>query len=439
MSWKPETNKNSVKMSLHDCSIFANFCTRTPINPRNRLPRPSYLKPQCVLDADKSKGPMKKKRRKKCPKVTPSPLLVKDNENFSTLMQFYDSIPDYNDVGHLSEVEFNIRLDTLRKKQLELGFRTLCLTDDVNQATELETVRPERPTRKGSAKSVRISSAESMHSPVQFLNEREDNTSKYFRQTLRMTTMSPCPDRYSSKSQLTVPEPFTMTTRDELKQSFENLTAYSVKGPRSPLHVREKTFKANPVPITSKFPMYQEILKDREHKSQLAKLDAAIELQSQMKPFSFDLRAPSRNRHCLARSFSSPNLFTSDMLEEQKPTFKATPYPKNLFNNNFYNKTCEENYFRDLKKKIRAEEMAKMAKLPPSMAKREESLASSSSKSSKKRRKKRKEPAAIKVTPPSDYITTCQHPYKLQTEKRARNSKSCNVCFLGVTVMHGWS
>ncbi|CAO1336852.1 unnamed protein product [Diamesa serratosioi] len=137
--------------------------------------------------------------------------------------------------------------------------------------------------------------------------------------------------------------------------------------------------KSNPIPITSRIPMYDQVVADQEHKNQLAKLESAIKLQSQMKPFHF---SESRNstRKCLSRSFSSPHLKQSDNDSEPEDTsinnvqFKANPFPKNLFCNYVHYRMWEDNYFRALNKKLRAEELLKLSKLPPSMAKREEVL-----------------------------------------------------------------
>lgn len=135
-----------------------------------------------------------------------------------------------------------------------------------------------------------------------------------------------------------------------------------------------KPFKASPVPLTSRIPLYEHIKEDHRRKSALAKLNSAIELQAQIKPFKFASEKPNSSR-CLSRAMSTPNLSGNI---DQRPgsssaTFKASPCPKNLFSNYFYNKLWEDDYFRALNRKIRAEEMLKISNLPPSMAKRAES------------------------------------------------------------------
>ena len=58
--------------------------------------------------------------------------------------------------------------------------------------------------------------------------------------------------------------------------------------------------------------------------------------------------------------------------------FKAKPIPKNLFSNYAYDRMREEEFYRALKKRIRAEEMLKISSLPPSMALREKQYLSKS-------------------------------------------------------------
>lgn len=152
-------------------------------------------------------------------------------------------------------------------------------------------------------------------------------------------------------------------------------------------------FKANPVPLTSRIPLYEHIKEDHRRKSALAKLNSAIELQAQIKPFKFNGEKGTSSR-CLSRATSVPNLNGSDQRAGGSSSFKASPCPKNLFSNYFYNKMWEDDYFRAVNRKIRAEEMLKISNLPPSMAKRAENYFSDdvglSKTSQKSRRRKRK-------------------------------------------------
>lgn len=84
------------------------------------------------------------------------------------------------------------------------------------------------------------------------------------------------------------------------------------------------------------------------YRSRIAKLNSAIELQSQMKPFSFVENELDRSKNrCFRRSVSSPNLPVSvEKCVEQSNKFKAKPCPTNLFSNYFSQKMWEDEYFR---------------------------------------------------------------------------------------------
>lgn len=82
----------------------------------------------------------------------------------------------------------------------------------------------------------------------------------------------------------------------------------------------------------------------------MAKLNSAIKLQSQMKPFHF-YETRSNARRCLSRSLSTPQLGNIDNSDNEEVDstacpFKAKPFPKNLFCNYFHYKMWEDNYFR---------------------------------------------------------------------------------------------
>jgi protein FAM161A len=113
-----------------------------------------------------------------------------------------------------------------------------------------------------------------------------------------------------------------------------------------------------------------------------------------MKPFKFH-ESRNASKQCLTRSLSTPQLKNLDDSDaESGSMFKAKQFPKKLFCNYYHFKLWEDNYFRQekhniymanyeiffflsisraLNKKLRAEEMCKLSKLPPSMARREKS------------------------------------------------------------------
>lgn len=89
-----------------------------------------------------------------------------------------------------------------------------------------------------------------------------------------------------------------------------------------------------------------------------------------MRPFSFTKRDEELQALTKHLSKSSPSIFLDSPPLKIKQ-FKAKPVPKNLFSNYVYKKMHEDEFYRALQKRIRAEEMLKASSLPPSMAKRE--------------------------------------------------------------------
>ncbi|XP_055636223.1 protein FAM161A [Toxorhynchites rutilus septentrionalis] len=441
-------------MSGHGRSVFLNSCIKKPLNPRNKLPNPSYLVPECSLDRGlndpqtqenvnmitrkkvNSKCPLARttlQRSNKCCPITHQ--LRKETDNFQSLVKFYDSIPDYDDLNHLPNEEFYCKLNTLRKKQRELRFA--CFNDlesNPRKERRAPVVSVEAPTaselnddndslhswskppsvlgggfttttRKNAPKSVRIETTKEeddsegnalrpkIRAGTPFVSDLEDSTKnasscttpvnsefverydRYVKRNLRSKSASPIRDY----SKITIPRPYKMTQREEEGRALQELLiasreAFSSKEAlhKSPSH----QIKANPVPITSRIPLFDTIVADQEYRNRLAKLNAEIELQSQMQPFHFSERLSRPNSRCLSRSLSSPALLTTGFEREPKPahTFKAKPCPKNLFSNYFYFKMWEDEYFRNMSKRVRAEELLKQSHLPPSMARREKTI-----------------------------------------------------------------
>lgn len=171
-----------------------------------------------------------------------------------------------------------------------------------------------------------------------------------------------------------------------------------------------------------------------------------------MKPFTFADKTTTEPHSCSPNSGDSPE--NDHRQDEQKSDncFRAKPCPKNLFSNYFYHKMWEEEYFRALNRKLRAEELLKSSSLPPSMRRREHadsevltcsssvivqpvttikserSCSAQSSKRGKRRsRRAKKKPdychLTTKVAKAPDFITTCPQPFEFETAKRSTSRK----------------
>ncbi|XP_075982907.1 uncharacterized protein LOC142981108 [Anticarsia gemmatalis] len=171
------------------------------------------------------------------------------------------------------------------------------------------------------------------------------------------------------RKSITIPKPFKMTERDEEERVVSELRCLQKSFSEDMLHQKceRKKFRAKPVPIESRIPLYDKILQDQAMRRAITKINSEAELRAQMKPFSFTKREEKglggmceRAIHALPKS-------------KKKKRFKARPVPKNLFSNYFYDKMKEDEFFRSMNKRIRAEEMLRHASYPGSMAARDRS------------------------------------------------------------------
>lgn len=105
-------------MSRHTSAVFNHSCLKVPVNPVNKLPAPTYeqkyinqlqnqaLKFNSDVNSDREDTKQEMKTKKSSRK-----------ETVKSLIDFYDSIPDYSDINHLSNQEFYRRIENLKAKQ----------------------------------------------------------------------------------------------------------------------------------------------------------------------------------------------------------------------------------------------------------------------------------------------------------------------------------
>lgn len=104
---------------MNRSSAFTNSCIKVPVDPKSKMPktaseRINNLKlEQCFIDSSTT-----------CSVSTA-------DENTEKLKDFYRSIPDYNEINHLSSSEFYLTLRSLReKKKFVLGLTV----EDINES-----------------------------------------------------------------------------------------------------------------------------------------------------------------------------------------------------------------------------------------------------------------------------------------------------------------
>ncbi|KAG8233784.1 hypothetical protein J437_LFUL003856 [Ladona fulva] len=139
---------------------------------------------------------------------------------------------------------------------------------------------------------------------------------------------------------ITVPKPFPSTLREKENQQIQSLKNQFLDSKVDSPSEERKSFRANPVPITSRIPLFDKIMNDQENRSREVKKQSKAKLNSMMKPFSFVRREEDDRRGML--SYSSPELHR---IGKPTKTFKAKPVPKDLFSSQVYERMREDEYY----------------------------------------------------------------------------------------------
>lgn len=101
-------------MSDHNSAVFNNSCLKVPRNPISNQPFPVYE--QKFLNQLKNQATKLGLKTDEC-NMKSKKSLDSDRSTIKSLMEFYDSIPEYDDVNHLPSKEFYRRLENLKEKQ----------------------------------------------------------------------------------------------------------------------------------------------------------------------------------------------------------------------------------------------------------------------------------------------------------------------------------
>ncbi|XP_016912876.1 protein FAM161A isoform X3 [Apis cerana] len=165
----------------------------------------------------------------------------------------------------------------------------------------------------------------------------------------------------------TVPKPFNFTLREEAEKHMKHIKMeeQKYKNVRNNKKNVCRKRRVRSIPLTSKIPLYDKLLAEKEERSRIIREESALNLMSQVRPFK--LECDRRAWRFLARS--SPEIHSKNINMNTK--FKAKPVPKNLFSTEIYDRMLEDEYGRQLQKRLRAAQLMKSSSLPPSMARRE--------------------------------------------------------------------
>lgn len=97
----------------HSGVSFNHSCLKVPVDPKNKRPSPNYERVyNYKLSSDAGKG-----RYRGTSAVSSNSSLENNYKSVESYLQFYETIPDYSELHHLSDEEFYSRLKSLKITQ----------------------------------------------------------------------------------------------------------------------------------------------------------------------------------------------------------------------------------------------------------------------------------------------------------------------------------
>ncbi|XP_058658538.1 protein FAM161A [Ammospiza caudacuta] len=166
---------------------------------------------------------------------------------------------------------------------------------------------------------------------------------------------------------VTVPKPFQMTIREAQKkeQNVKSKSQIELENHLLKKQLEEeaecqKKFRANPVPAAVFLPLYQDIVRRSEERRRSVRERSRLQLLATQKPFKFIDRERQRReaRKMQLKDLSPP--------ENKIKVFRAKPVPKCVYSADFHDKVKEEELCREIRIRMRAEELLRNSSVPNS-------------------------------------------------------------------------
>uniref|UniRef100_A0A8C5T3S6 Protein FAM161A n=1 Tax=Malurus cyaneus samueli TaxID=2593467 RepID=A0A8C5T3S6_9PASS len=166
---------------------------------------------------------------------------------------------------------------------------------------------------------------------------------------------------------VTVPKPFQMTIREAQKkeQNIKSKSQIELENHLLKKQLEEeaecqKKFRANPVPAAVFLPLYHDIVQRNEERRRSVRERSKLKLLASQKPFKFIERERQRSetRRMQLKDISPP--------ENKIKVFRAKPVPKCVYSPDFSDKLKEEELYREIRIKMRAEELLRNSSVPNS-------------------------------------------------------------------------
>ena len=176
-----------------------------------------------------------------------------------------------------------------------------------------------------------------------------------------------CRDKWTPK--ITVPKPFSMTMRESQspkRKSRSMIQAEQERLEREALEEAElrKQFRATPLPASTYLPLYELINAKNEQRREEVKMLSKQILSDSERPFSFTKRDNERR---LMREEEMRRSLELEKTKLKEATFSAKPVPKHLFDPDVAERLKEQEDYREIRIRLRAQELLAKSKLPGNM------------------------------------------------------------------------
>ena len=169
---------------------------------------------------------------------------------------------------------------------------------------------------------------------------------------------------------ITIPEPFSMTEREERKLKAKSRSLLSAERERMDREIQEeaelrKKFRSTPMPANTLLPLYELLNARNEQRREDIKRISKQILKATEKPFSFTKREAEKK--FLRMQALSQSHERAQVKSKNDKLFKAKPIPKHLFDPQISEQVREQEEYRRIRIKMRAQELLASSKLPGSM------------------------------------------------------------------------
>ena len=168
---------------------------------------------------------------------------------------------------------------------------------------------------------------------------------------------------------ITVPKPFSMTVRDSQSPKQKSRSMIQAEQERLEREAMEeaelkKQFRATPLPASTYLPLYELINAKNEHRREEVKMLSKQILKASERPFSFTKRDNDRQ---LMREQEMRRSLELKKSKFKEASFRAKPVPKHLFDPDVAERIKEQEEYREIRIRLRAQELLAMSKLPGNM------------------------------------------------------------------------